>query len=355
MGISRTQDGIYKVKARVRIRGKIVQKQCTLTGSTREAAKVVLEKFKAELRALDTAGRSLKLKTFGEALTFYCERHEIGKSKSLFDRMQSDLGAVELRELADRFDNYLQLLKRSKAKRTGKPLSNGTINRYIAWAKASLNFAVLHGLIKENPLRGRRFPKFDEIAKDRILSPDEQARLLAVLEREAPHLLPAVNFARQVPCRTNEIVNMRREHLNLFKNTITVPGKYTKNGEPCVKILPPNMLEYFRTLPRETEFIFYRKNKSGFHSLGCFKKAWLRVLKIADIKDFVFHSLRHCAVTSLRNAGTPDHCIHELAGWKNGDFMMKKYYGFREEKLFELVRFPGQCENKCENQKLKIG
>ena len=121
MGISRTQDGIYKVKARVRIRGKIVQKQCTLTGSTREAAKVVLEKFKAELRALDTAGRSLKLKTFGEALTFYCERHEIGKSKSLFDRMQSDLGAVELRELADRFDNYLQLLKRSKAKRTGKP------------------------------------------------------------------------------------------------------------------------------------------------------------------------------------------------------------------------------------------
>jgi integrase len=355
MGISRTQDGIYKVKARIRIRGKIVQKQCTLTGSTREAAKRAFEEMKAEIRAADNAGRSLKLTTFGEALDFYCQRHDTGKSKSLFDRMQNDLGTVDLRELADRFDGYLQLLKRSKAARTGETLSNGTINRYLAWAKASLNFAVLHGRIKENPLRGRRFSKLEETPRDRLLTTEEQARLLAVLEREAPHLLPAVNFARQIPCRTNEIVNMRREHLNLFKNTITVPGNYTKNGEPCVKLIPPDMLEYFRTLPKETEYLFYRQEKSGYHPLGCFKRAWLRALEIADIKDFVFHSLRHCAVTSLRNAGTPDHVIHELAGWKNGDYMMKRYYGFREEKLFELVRFSGQCENRCENQKVKFG
>jgi integrase len=298
----------------------------------------------------------LIVKTFGDALAFYSERHEVGKSRSFFTRLKTDLGSVEIRELADRFDGYLQLLKQSKSQRTGEPLANGTINRYLSWARASLNFAVHHGLIKDNPLRN--FGKLKEKPRKRTLTDDEQARLLNVLERDAPHLLPAVNFALRIPCRTNEIVNMRREHLNLFKNTITVPGEYTKNGEPCVKLIPPDMLDYFRNLPKETAFLFFRKEKKGYHTLGCFKTAWRRALKTAGILDFVFHDLRHCAVTSLRDAGTPDHVIHLLAGWKSGDFMMKIYYSFKDEKMFDLVRFPVhpvKCENKCENPKVNFG
>jgi len=204
--------------------------------------------------------------------------------------------------------------------------------------------------LSDSPTAHIFFSKLEEKPLDRILTPDEQARLLAALNRVSPHLLPAVNFALQIPCRTNEIVNMKREHLNLFKNTITVPGALTKNGEPCLKMIPPNMVEYFRQLPKETDFLFFRRDTAGkYHSLGCFKKAWRHALDEAGIKDFVFHSLRHCAVTSLRNAGTPDAVIHMLAGWKGGDHMMKTYYGFREEKLLNLVRFPGQRENMCEN------
>jgi integrase len=346
MGIERLKDG-YKVRARLRVNGKIVQRQSTLTGSTRERAKAELEKMKAELRAENGAGRSLTIRTFGDALDFYLNRHEAGRSIPLFTRLRADLGTVEIRQLADRFDCHLQLMKRSTGQRTGRPISNGTINRYTSWAKAALNFSVLHGLIKENPLRN--FGRLKETPRDRILTEEERARLLGALEPEAPHLLPAVNFALRIPCRTGEIVNMRREHLNLFKNTITVPGEYTKNGAPCVKFIPPDMVDFFRSLPRETAYLFYRRDKKGYHPLGCFKNSWRRVLRVAGISDFVFHDLRHYAVTSLRNAGTPDHVIHLLAGWKNGDYMMKVYYGFREETMFNLVRFPGQCENRCEN------
>ncbi len=151
-------------------------------------------------------------------------RREVGAhSLTFFRRLKADLGAVEIRNLADRFDGFLQLLKKQKGQRTGKPISNGTMNRYTTWAKASLNFAVLHGLIKENPLRN--FGMLEEMPRDRILTEDEQARLLVALERVAPHLLQAVSFALRIPCRTNELVNMRREHLNLFKNTITVPAQ----------------------------------------------------------------------------------------------------------------------------------
>ncbi len=354
MGIDRLRDGVFRVRARLRINGKIVQDQNTLTGANREEAKAELEKMKAGLRARDNAGTLFE--NFAEALDFYIARHEIGKSKPLFDRLRADLGAVALKDLSERFDRFLQLLKTEKGKRTGKPIANGTINRYLAWARAACNFAALHGRMKGNPLRGGRFTKLEETAKDRILTQDEQARLLAALDRVAPHLLPAVNFALRVPCRISEIVNMKREHLNLFKNTITVPGAITKNGEPCIKKIPPDMLDYFRQLPRETDFLFYRRDKAGkYHTLGDFKKSWHHALREAGISGFVFHSLRHCAVTSLRNAGTPDTAIYMLAGWKRGDYMMRVYYGFREEKLLNLVRFPGQCENKCENISAEVG
>lgn len=75
MGIRRIAEGIYKVRARIRLSGKIVQKQRTLTG-TREEAKALFEKIKAGIRAED-AGRSLKLKTLGEVLSFYRARHAV--------------------------------------------------------------------------------------------------------------------------------------------------------------------------------------------------------------------------------------------------------------------------------------
>jgi integrase len=351
MGISKININLWRVVARIRVEGKIIHRQRTIQGN-KENALEFLVRMKKEMReGIAPEKRSL---TFTEILEFYVTRHDVGKSKPLFNRLRVDLGTIETYDLADRFDRFLQLLKQSKGQRTGKPLTNGTINRYLAWAKAVCNFALLHDLIKENPLR--RFQRLKETPRDRILTADEQVRLMAALYRVAPHLVPAVTFALQIPCRTAEIVNMKREHLNLFKNTITLPGTLTKNGESCVKMIPPDMLDYFRQLPKETDFLFYRRDKRGrYNSLGCFKKSWHRALDEAQIKDFVFHSLRHCAVTSLRNAGTPDQAIHMLAGWKDGDHMMKTYYGFREEKILNLVRFPLRCEDIVKSEEACAG
>jgi len=60
MGIRRISEGTYKVRARIRLRGRIIQKQRTLTG-TREESKALYEKMKAMIRAED-AGGSLTIK-----------------------------------------------------------------------------------------------------------------------------------------------------------------------------------------------------------------------------------------------------------------------------------------------------
>ncbi len=88
-----------------------------------------------------------------------------------------------------------------------------------------------------------------EVTRDKVLSVIEIDRLLSVMEQNAPHILPLTHFALRVPCRRSELVNMRREDLDLFNNAIRVRNGTTKNDEGCWKPIPPDMVAHFRSLP----------------------------------------------------------------------------------------------------------
>jgi integrase len=227
------------------------------------------------------------------------------------------------------------LLKKSNVQRTGKPITNATTNRYLAWSKAALNFAVKHELIKDNPLC--RFDKLKEIPRDVILTDIDKRHLLNVIDKEAPHLSAIVRFALQVPCRKSELVNMKIDDLDLFNNVIRVHNGKTKNGAGIWKPIPPDMQSYFRTIPAESQYLFYRQEKDGYHGLGDFKNAWLRCLRIAGINDFRFHDTRHCSASALIDNGTPEQVVMSIAGWKTN--MLRVYYNREPKKTLELVRF----------------
>jgi len=85
---------------------------------------------------------------------------------------------------------------------------------------------------------------------------------------------------------------MRREDLDLINNCIRVRNGTTKNDQGIWKPIPNNLISYFRNIPPESEYLFYRyviKHKE-YMPLGDFKTSWKRVRKLAGISDFVFHS-----------------------------------------------------------------
>ncbi len=213
-------------------------------------------------------------------------------------------------------------------------------------AKAVFNHAVNIELIEKNPLTKTRFPKLRTVPRDRVLSQVESERLLNVIDHEAPHLSAIVRFALQVPCRKSELVNMRREDLDLINNAIRVRNGTTKNDAGCWKPIPPDMVEYFRTIPRECPYLFYREHDSEFKPLGDFKKAWSRCLRLAEIHDFRFHDTRHISATEMLNAGTPEQVVMTVAGWKSN--MLKTYYHLSGTKALEFVVFPGLNGHKVD-------
>jgi integrase len=337
MSIVRINENRWRIVARVRQGARIIQRQATCQGSM-DQAEQRLQELK---RAIPQEQGSLtaRARTFGEALEYYKTHKDISHSRFLFDILKSQLGKVMLNNISEEFDRYFQ-----KCRIT---LSNATCNRRREWVIAVLNMSVRLGWIEKNPLK--YYPKLKEVPRDRILTEDERKQFVGAIQTHAPFLLPMFQFAIQVPCRRAELVNFRKADLDLINNIIRIPNGRTKGGAGIYKPIPPDMITYFRNLPPETDFLFYRKIKGRFVSLGSFQKAWDRCLEKSKISDFRLHDCRHISATNLINIGNPSQLVMQVAGWKTD--MLKIYYHRDNIRAIRDLKFES---GESENNRVKV-
>jgi integrase len=334
----------------VRRNGRNVKRQRIFSG-TREQAKRLFEDLKEKARAGDGSLKATDISTFERAAAIFIEKRKQAPSDTHLRMIQflvGALGAVSLVEFPARFESWLKLYRVTPTKQTGKYPGNGAANRFVSIARAVYNLMRALNLFEgENPISGARFPKLKEIPRDVSLGEQDKKNLLNTLDAQAPHLSAIVRFAMQVPCRRSELVNMKREDLDLFGSCIRVRNGTTKNDCGTWKKIPADMRDYFRNLPSETEYLFYRRERDGtYHKLGDFKRAWNRCLKLAGLKGaFRFHDTRHVSASALVDNGTPEQVVMMLAGWKTN--MLRVYYNRQPKKALELVRFPGECIPDC--------
>lgn len=147
-----------------------------------------------------------------------------------------------------------------------------------------------------------RRPRFDN-QRDRILMPEETERLWAELARcENSYVLPAAQFAAETALRRAELLGLKWMDLNLTARTMCVrrvldqiSGElqpFTKNSGVRHVPLTSKAIEILQSLPRQGERIFATTHE-------VIDGAFVRALKRAEIHDFRWHDLRHCAVTAL--------------------------------------------------------
>lgn len=310
------------------------------TGSYAKAKARYLE-IQAQLRNGSRETVAVPPGTFGDVLERYrLRRGEIlGGQLTTFQTLAKDLGQTPLGALEGAFERYASVIRNTVSPRTGRRYSNATVNRLRSMATAAINLAIDLRILERNPLTRAVWPKAKELSRDRILSADETMRLLNVIDREAPHLGPLARFSLAVPARKGELVNARREWLDEIAGVIRVPGKAGKGGRGSVKPIPPDLLPYFRSLPSETPFLFFRRHGGRYHPLGDFKRSWHRCLALAGIGDFRFHDLRHVACTNLLAAGSNLKAVQMVGGWADSK-MVDKYHSFSGISLRDGIRFP---------------
>lgn len=327
MSIKKINDTTWFLDVRLWSKSKEYRHRETFTGG-QKAAKSREYEIRKELKTKsEVQSSSFKVRTFGEALRFYRERKELGRSLSLIKRLESDLGNIEISDLSERFDFWIQEIK--------KQYSICTVNRYLSWSKAALNLAMRHGYLQSNPLL--RFKRLKEIPRDRLLTEEEKQRLLSVVQDNAVHILPIVKYSMLVPCRSGELKSMRREWYDMINNAIIIPAEYTKAKKPVIKPVPEELKEYMRTIPIESDWIFYRKENGKYYSIGDFKKAWKRCLRLAGITNYRFHDARRGSYTALILAGNHPHIVQKISGHSTD--MSKVYLNISNMQAVKAVKF----------------
>lgn len=201
-----------------------------------------------------------------------------------------------------------------------KQVKPATVIRELAFLSAIINHARREWDINiTNPIALVRKPPSPQ-GRDRVLSSDEEVRLLAELVptgRINVWLLPATILSLETGMRRGELTELQWSNVNLEAQTAHLP--MTKNGTARTVPLSKKAVAILTTLPRSIDGrVIPVKGITLHKALG---KACIR----AGIADFHWHDLRHTAITRLAQK-LPN--VIELAAVSGHRSlaMLKRYY-----------------------------
>ncbi len=189
----------------------------------------------------------------------------------------------------------------------------GSVNRYMALVKYIFNLAEKWEVIDKSPARGVSRVA-DNNRKERYLSKEETARLLAVLKDSANRTMAdLIRFLMLTGARKSEATQALWEYVNLQTGVWTVPAPMSKSGKP-------------RYIPLSKAAIVLLENRRGNGSAYIFPnprtdmplrsihRAWDKIRRQAGIPDVRIHDIRHHYASLLVNHGRSLYEVQKLLG-----------------------------------------
>ena len=250
-------------------------------------------------------------------------------AKQIGDMLLSDLTSSLISEQRD------LLCERVTIRKT--KISNARVNRYMAALSTAISTAVKEWeWMEDNPLR--KIPKLKEPrGRVRYLSDEERELLLtACRDSHNTDLYLTVILAMSTGGRQSEIWGLRWEFVDLQNGFVTF--EETKNDEPRSVPLAGHAFELMMErskVPRiDTDLVFPSPKNPQNHF--DFRSPFLKALKEAQIANFRWHDLRHCAASYLVMAGVDMRTVAEILGHKTLQ-MTQRYTHLSPEHLKDAV------------------
>ena len=328
-------DGIYTVN--IMVDGKRIHRVIgrESDGTTRTQAEEFIGKTRQDAKASRLnlpKGRKIAL-GFEEAVQKYLLKleQEGGKNikmKETHLRMHLTpfFGKVPLSQIStfdiERYKKYrasqdaLRVTKYKTVSR-GTKTKPATINRELATLSHLFNKAVEWGWIDFKKIKIKRL-KADN-GRIVYLTTDQVNRLLAAArEDQNIQIYPFILVGLETSMRKNEILSIRREHLDLQRRVIYIPkAKAGAREQPITRQLADFLASYVNTLQSGTPWLFPSPAARSGHTVDL-NKPFRRCVERAglDPKQVIRHTLRHTAITHLVQAGVDLPTVKRISGHK---------------------------------------
>jgi integrase len=267
---------------------------------------------------------------FKEMAQFY-EEDQLKPAKYHGDRKVSGLRSLKpvklnLKTLVAHFGNrYIKTITptdiekfkarrlETKAVRSKSNLTIATVNRELELLRAVFSYARREGWIIRSPFERAKgiISKADETRRDRVLSLDEEKRLLDQCDGRREHLGAIVICGLDTAMRRGEVLKLRWRDVDLSARTITIIAMNSKTArERTVGItnrLQAELEQLWEVSPQDPDGLVFGIRDN-------FKNAWRSACKDAELQDFRFHDCRHTCITRWVSKGLPIAEIMRLSG-----------------------------------------
>lgn len=195
-----------------------------------------------------------------------------------------------------------------KLLRNGKAISSA--NRELEILRAVLNFAKREGWLSKTPfeLGAPLISRADETKRTRVMSQDEEIRLLAACTGRRAHLRALIIAAVDTGCRRGELLTLKWSDVNLRGRTISIRAFNTKTATARVVPISKRLAIELQRLSESREGA---DDSLVFGITDNVQHGFTSACKAAGIEGLRWHDLRHTAASRLASAGLP---LSELAG-----------------------------------------
>lgn len=210
--------------------------------------------------------------------------------------------------------------------RGGRTLSTATLNRYMASLKTALNLAVRDGKIPASPAR-HVSQLAEHNARDRIMSPEEEERILAECSAE---MRLAVVLAVETGMRAGEVFGLRWSQIDLAGRVVRLAAAETKARKARTVPLSQRALDALTATPRRIDGrVFATRAKTV-------SNRWELIAARAGAEGLLFHDLRHTWATRARRGGMDIVTLKAIGGWATWS-MVERYQTITEDDLVAAV------------------
>ena len=279
-----------------------------------EAARLKAKNFLfVASQGIDPIKKDQESLTIKELCEQYIDRHAVlHKKKSSLVRDENLIKGVVIPvfgkiRVADL--NRSHLIKYHHSKKDTPIMAN----RFLALISTMMNLAEKWEYRPQNTNPCKYVDRYKEKKRQVYLSMDQLERVGQAMRQlkntESFYALSALKMLLVTGCRTSEILNLKREYVDIANNCIHLPD--SKTGARTIH-LSPVAFDILNALPSEEGFVFHspRENKR-LTTLRCL---WKKICGITDLKDYRLHDLRHTYASFAVSGGFSLPIIAKMLG-----------------------------------------
>ena len=335
----------------------------SLLAESEEDAHSLAKKFymRLELEGLDAFNRMSRLNRADGTPTVkqFSKRwlKELGKSElkpSTINRYETNVRIHLVPEFGRlRLDAVTySLVKDFVIEKAHSGLSRDTVRLMVATLRSMLNEAIEEGIIAENPCR--RLGKFYGVAPTLKDQPnpftwDEVVAIESAALGRFPSYYEVVSTLARTGMRIGECLALWWSDINFSRGTIQIQRNFPSNPSVKQMSVPKTkasrrtvdvnqyLLAVLRGLRSKTrkktlkkgwddipKWVFSTSNRTPIQYSN-FRKAWVRMQQVGDVRFRHPHNLRHTFASRLLSLGAPLLYVSQQLGHRSPDITLKVY------------------------------